>query len=304
MPLKIFGQKKDIKHLLPPEFLKGAHIDFDTAISAKKMPKIAENLKNYGLNALIIDIRSIPGPTLFKDPEKTKILLNNLHKQNFYLIARVVVFCGSKKNWHDPSSQTRWKQIAEISKQAINLGFDEINYDYIRYGSVNEPQSATPVLQRIQTLNAFFNFLKIEITDKTGHSISADIFGIVLLAPQKKIGQNASNMSEIFNYVCPMTYPSHWRKGSFGIENPAHEPYKTVYKNIIYWNKIKINPNTKAKLRVWIQAFNLDSNMKPYKYTTWHINEQIRACNDIKCNGWILWNDGSYYPNDVLEGTK
>lgn len=103
----------------------------------------------------------------------------------------------------------------------------------------------------------------------------------------------------------PMPYPSHWYSGSFGFKNPAHYPYKTVFKSLIMgWDKVKNNPKRIAKLRTWIQAFNLDSKMKYYKYTPWHIKEQIRACYHTDCVGWALWNPYNKYDINALLPSK
>ena len=98
-----------------------------------------------------------------------------------------------------------------------------------------------------------------------------------------------------------MMYPSHWSTGNFGFKNPAHHPYGVVYNSLLSgWNKVKDNPKRIAKLRVWIQAFNLDSNMKYYKYTPQHIKQQIKACYDVGCIGWALWNPNNTYNEESL----
>jgi len=245
---------------------------------------------------LVIDIKSSGRSIIFSDDCATKEFLSRLHKKNLYLIARIVVFKGGPRRWYEPSSQKRWQQVAEISRKAIDLGFDEINYDYIRYGAVNEPKSNTPISKRRAIINAFFKFLKKEVRDKTGRPISADIFGITFIYPQAVIGQSLEDVIQSFDYIMPMPYPSHWYTGSFGFKNPAHHPYKVVFKSLTMgWDKVKDHPKRIAKLRTWIQAFSLDSKMRYYPYTPWHIREQIRACYHTDCTGWALWNPYNRY---------
>ncbi|PJE51156.1 MAG: hypothetical protein COV29_02690 [Candidatus Yanofskybacteria bacterium CG10_big_fil_rev_8_21_14_0_10_36_16] len=284
----------------PPSIVKAVYLTVTSVSNSDKLSGILKNLEGTEINALIIDIRSNGQNVLFMENEKVKNILNHLHSKGFYLIARIVVF-NAGKSWYDPGNKNRWRVVADSSLLALSLGFDEINYDYVRYGSVNEPKSNTPVSERRGVIKSFFEFLREEVGNKTGKPISVDIFGITFLKPSNTIGQALEDAAENFDYVMPMPYPSHWSQGSFGFENPAHHPYDVVYKSLISgWNKTKDNPATRAKLRTWVQAFNLDSHYRYYKYSEEHIRAQINACYDAGCVGWALWNPNNRYDRESL----
>ncbi len=297
----------NIDHLSTPETVKAIFITLPTALNSKRMEEITDLTKRTEINSFIIDIRSNGRSILFRDDPETKNFLTKLHQKDIYLIARVTVFKAGWKSWHDPSDEQHWEKIAIASRHAISLGFDEINYDYVRYGAVNEPQSNTPLSERRNIINSFFQFLKREVRTRTGHPISLDIFGSTFISPQFSIGQILEDAVQNFDYIMPMPYPSHWRIGSFGLDNPAHHPYQTIFKSLtIGWNKVKDDPNCIAKLRPWIQAFHLDSSspMKYYKYTHWHVYEQIRAAYDSGSSGWALWNARNRYEEFKINQSK
>jgi len=292
-----------VRHVPTPEIMKALYITLGTAENPNRMAKITDMALRAGINALVIDIRSNGGPLIFGNDTKTKEFLAELHKRNIYAIARIVAFKGGPSGWYDPASRKRWEQIAEVSRRAISLGFDEINYDYVRYGSVNEPGSSTPIGQRTAIIRSFFEFLKVEVREKTGRPISIDIFGWVFIEPQRVIGQRVEDAIENFDYVMPMVYPSHWGRNNLGIPIPGREPYKTVYRSLtIGWNRVKDDPRRIAKLRAWIQAFNLESinPIRTMRYGPAEISAQVRACYDAGCIGWALWNAGNVYDETAL----
>jgi hypothetical protein len=279
--------------------VKAVYVNLGTATSKGPMGRIAALVERTELNSLVIDVRSDGASILLQSDEATRATLEELHRREFYLIARIVAFKGGPRGWYDPGSRARWQELAEVSARALDLGFDEINYDYVRYGAANEPRSPTPLDERIPTLRAFFAFLRERVGGPAGRPISADVFGITLLSPQQRIGQRLEDVVEFFDYVMPMPYPSHWGRGSFGLSNPAHHPYETVYESLTRgWRAVADLPGRIGVLRSWIQAFNLDSSrpMRRYEYTPWHVREQIRACDDAGCAGWAVWN-----PRDVYD---
>ena len=292
-----------VVHIKTPDTVKGLYVTFYSFESAKKRSAIISNLDKNNFNSLIIDVRS-DGTGLFdiKNNDVKKIL-SDYHEKNIYLIARIVTFKNGDKEWYDPASKDRWEQVAKVSKEAYDLGFDEINYDYVRYGGPTEIQSKTPIEQRRPTIQAFFGFLNKEVRQKYGFPISADIFGTTFINAEAGIGQNLEDAILNFDYIMPMPYPSHWALGTFGIKYPGNEPYQTVFQALTTgWAKVKDNPNRVAKLRSWIQAFGIES-ISPWKlrpYTAQDIQAQVKACSDAGCVGWALWNGYSDYQPDYF----
>lgn len=286
-----------------PNIVKAVYVNFAAARSADRMNRLSTLVRRAELNSLVIDIRSDGGPLLHERDEETVTALRALRDAGIYRIARLVAFKGGPRGWYDPGSEARWRTIAEISLRAFELGFDEVNYDYVRYGAAREPRSRTPIRERTPTVRAFFDFLRAEVGDAASRPISADVFGITLLGPQDDIGQRLEDAAERFDYVMPMPYPSHWGPGSFGLANPAHHPYETVHAALSAGvRRMAELPGRIARLRSWIQAFDLDSSrpMRRYRYTPWHVQEQIRACDDVGCAGWAAWNPRSRYEESAF----
>lgn len=299
----IVSAETPVARIDTPEIVKALYITFRTAENANRMATLAGMASRTGINAFVIDIRANGGPILFANDTRTKAFLSGLHARNIYLIARIVAFKGGKGGWYDPASKKRWYEIAEASRRAIALGFDEINYDYVRYGSVNEPSSRTPLNRRTAVIRSFFEFLRTEVRDKTGRPISVDIFGWAFLEPQLAIGQRIEDAIHNFDYVMPMVYPSHWGRGNLGIPIPGREPYKTVYRALaLGWDRAKHDPKRIARLRVWIQAFDLESinPVRTMRYGPKEIAMQVRACYDAGCTGWALWNAANVYEEEAL----
>lgn len=293
-----------VTHLATPEILKGLYVTFYSFESKRKFSEIEGVTERNGVNSLIIDVNSDGGPLFdFKD-DTIKQSLANLHSKNIYLIARVVAFKISDTKWYEPSSQERWQQLASISKRAIDLGFDEINFDYVRYGGPSEASSSVPIEQRRPNILAFFEFLNKEVRQKYGRPISADVFGVTFVDPQAQIGQNMEDAVKNFDYIMPMPYPSHWALGSFNISHPGNAPYQTVYQALTTgWEKVATSTERIAQLRSWIQAFGIES-ITPWKlrtYTGKDVQDQIRACDDAGCVGWALWNGNSTYPDSYFQ---
>ncbi len=267
------------------------------------MERLSSLVQRTELNSLVIDVRSNGGALLLESDEATRARLEALRHAGIYLIARLVAFKGGPRGWYDPGSEERWREIAEISLRAFDAGFDEVNYDYVRYGAAREPRSPTPIHERTPTIRAFFEFLRAEVGDAASRPISADLFGITLLGPQDGIGQRLEDAVELFDYVMPMPYPSHWGPGSFGLANPAHHPYETLHASLSAgWRRVADLPGRIAQLRSWVQAFDLDSSrpMRRYKYTPWHIRQQIRAIDDAGCAGYAAWNPRCDYEESAF----
>jgi hypothetical protein len=284
-------------------FVKAVYVNHGAATSRDRMARVVALVERTELNSLVIDVRSSGGPLLLESDDASRSALSALRAGGIYLIARVVAFKGGPRGWYDPASRARWQEIAEISARALDLGFDEINYDYVRYGAANEPRSSTPTSQRIPTIRAFSAYLREQVAERKSCPISADVFGVTLVSPQPGIGQRLEDAVEFFDYVMPMPYPSHWGPGSFGVSNPAHHPYRVLYESLsLGFRRVAELPGRIAALRSWIQAFDLDSSrpMRRYDYTPWHVREQIRACDDAGCAGWAAWNGRSVYDGEAF----
>jgi hypothetical protein len=93
-------------------------------------------------------------------------------------------------------------------------------------------------------------------------------------------------------------YPSHYYRGSYGIDWPNGEPYRVV-RHALKEALARSEPlQNAAMIRPYLQAFTL-GRRKP-RYTPHEIREQIRAAEELGIDSWVLWNPRSVYQRDSL----
>ncbi|MEK7481970.1 MAG: putative glycoside hydrolase [Patescibacteria group bacterium] len=281
-------------------------------------------------------------------------LIKKLHDENIYVIARITIFqdpilakarpdlaihskakcqmsdvkCQMSSStlwldhkglaWIDPAAEEAWDYNIAIAKDAASRGFDELNFDYIRFASDgNLNDMVFPFwdkkTKKSETIKNFFEKLREELENV---KISADLFGLSTINNDDLgIGQVIEDAYAYFDYVSPMVYPSHYASGFLGYKNPAQYPYEVVKYSIenalrrltdyglpitatSTGNEI-LTTNYQlltTKIRPWLQNFNLGA-----KYTAETVNKQIQAVYDAASstpeliNGWMLWNPSNIY---------
>ena len=287
-----------------------------------KLEIINNVLENTNVNSIVIDVKTDNGHILFDSVNELTLEMSNVRskydseslnslkdKKDIYLIGRVVVFQDPlfTKNYPDeaifdsfkktiysqdgqyfidPSSEKAKKYIINIAKEACELGFDEIQFDYIRYPDSNYNymvfSEENTYENRINNINSFLRTAKEEI-NSLGCFISADVFGYILTDRfDGGIGQNLETIIENVDFLSPMVYPSHYSKGSFGYQNPNRNPYGVITSAL------------DDALERGVEAIKL----RPYLQGFWHsdieVQENIRAAED-KNMDWIIWNNSSSY---------
>jgi len=319
-----------------PTYSKGIYITFQTA-GSKRMNDLIELIKNTELNSVVIDIKDYSGripfnteSDLIKKVGSEKIYINDikglvdrLHKENIYVIARMAVFednfLPEKRpdlalktrsgnlwrdfkglTWFDPASKEVWDYNIAIAKEAIKVGFDEINLDYIRFPS----DGATALIvypvwdyktPKAEVIRNFFEYFSQRIKP-LGVYISADLFGLTLTSPNDlNIGQWLENAAPYFDYICPMVYPSHYPTGFEGFENPAVHPYEVIYWGLTIGNERLASISSEAKLRPWLQDFDMGA-----VYDARMVNLEKKAVYDANAYGWLLWNPRNIYTEGAL----
>lgn len=339
-------------HIETPEPLKAIYM---TACVAGT-PSWRENLKTLiettELNAVIIDIKDYTGTISFpNDFPKSNLgkgcvvsdmreFIETLHESGIYVIGRISVFQdlsyaqnfpelavrrqSDGEVWKDykglafinVSAKPYWDFIIDLSKASYEIGFDEINYDYIRYPSDGNIRDAkytwsTSTVSKAQALENFFSYLKENI-DGTGIVTSADIFGMTTTVKDDMgIGQVLERALPYFDYISPMVYPSHYPKGWNGFANPAEQPYEVIRiamsggmareraHNIAIGNfTLDENGATttpKSKMRPWLQDFDLGAT-----YDASKVRAQMQATYDIGLTSWMLWSAANRYTTEAL----
>lgn len=250
-------------------------------------------------------------------------LIKKLKENNIYLIARIVCFKDSlmainrpenalkyslndiiiiSEIWSDPYLIENWQYIVEVSKLAFDLGFDEIQYDYVRFPAMGYGDMQVKERDdrnKEQVINQFLNYARHELKHYQ-KPISADVFGaITTIRNDLNIGQYLETISRNVDVISPMIYPTLYNEGFYGLYNPEKYPYQTV-KNSIKDAKIRIGDH--IHIRPWIQGF----NGKTLKYSLYEIRQQINALESLGIKEWLIWNPLSEYslenflPNPII----
>ena len=256
-------------HIGTPEPMHAIYMSQCVAGTPSFRDSLVSLIEETKLNAVVIDVKDYSGTIGFptKDPRFKEASLANcgardmeafvksLHDKGIYAVARVTVFqdpfytnaypeqavqsvSRPGEPWEDykglsfvdVSSRDFWDYIAVLSKEAYVIGFDELNYDYVRYPSDGPMKDAAFVNEKkAEALEQFFAYLYSEV-HPIGAKMSVDLFGYTaVLTDDLGIGQQLERTLPYFDYVAPMVYPSHYNKGFAGLANPNSDPYTVVF---------------------------------------------------------------------------
>jgi hypothetical protein len=308
-----------------PPYIKGIYINSWSAVNPQKIAHYLDLIKQTELNAVVIDIKEVDGIVVFDTIiPNLKELVEKFHQENIYVIARIVVFKDgflpkvkpelALKNrrgrlwrdwagwtWLDPTSKEVWDYHVELAKEAIKIGFDEINFDYIRFPSDGDiSQIIYPAwseeVPKPEIIRSFFQYINEQLKP-IGIFLSVDLFGLTLWHEDNfdmNIGQILEYALPYFDFICPMVYPSHYPPDFEGYKNPAAHPYEIIEANLAKGKERMTG--VKAKLRPWLQDFDLGAI-----YNKRMIELQKQAVYDTDSYGWLLWNPASRYTEEALK---
>jgi len=324
-------------HLPTPKPLKALYLTSYAAGSKAIREPVLKLIKETEANAVVIDIKDYSGRVSFPldDASVKKFgaidsrvpdiddLIKKIHEDGVYAIGRISVFqdpfiarerpelaVKRKSNpdlvwqdhkgisWIDPGNEEYWRYISDLALASYKIGFDEINFDYIRFPSDGDmtdvfyPWSGSK--DKTDVLESFFQFLAGELKPR-GVVISADLFGMTTTnTDDLNIGQVLENTLAHFDYAAPMVYPSHYPPTFLGLGNPAAHPYKVVRYSME--EAMRRASTTPWKLRPWLQDFNLGA-----PYTPDMIRAEKQAVYDAGFDSWMLWNSRSVYTGGALD---
>lgn len=321
-----------VTHLPTPTPMKAIYMTECVATTKNWRVDLENFIKTTELNALVIDIKDYSGKVSFEAGSPCYVkdmreFIAELHKNNIYVIGRITVFqdpdyaklhpelaVKSKSTggvWQDHKglafidvgATPYWQHVVDIAKQGYTLGFDEVNFDYIRYPSDGNMQDAlyswtVGSSTKAEMLESFFSYLHDNL-GSTGLKTSADLFGLVTLARDDMgIGQVLERALPYFDYIDPMVYPSHFAQNTGGFGDPSTHPYEIVKYSMSSghareqaWDAAhSVATSTPSKLRPWLQDFNLGAN-----YGVPEVQAQIKATYDSGLTSWLFWNAGNRY---------
>jgi hypothetical protein len=202
--------------------------------------------------------------------------------------------------WANAMRPEVWNYNIAVALEAVELGFDEIQYDYVRFpsdGDMDAIDVGTANTTATRT-EAIYQFLKRsqEALAPLGVPLSIDIFGIAMWDPgDTGIGQQLEKLAPAVDYVCPMIYPSHFFGGSLGFDIPNDHPYEVILYSLQAGAERMDNP--KNKLRPWLQDFSYGRGIA---YGPNEIRAQTKATYDFGATGWMLWNAKNTFTEAAL----
>ena len=278
---------------------------FTTSAAAKFVPKANEDA--------------------FYSKEEMKSVVSELKAAGIYVIARIVAFkdpsyarahmdraivykdTGApymgiyKVPWASAYDKQLWEYNVSVAKEAAEVGFDEIQYDYVRFPELTEYDRNRVNLRKTgddsfaECIQKFLIYSKKELAPYNV-PLAADVFGLVSTAVDDLgIGQYWEAISNVVDYICPMVYPSHYANGSFGLSVPDQFPYETVYRSVSDGVRRNCNIPTPARIRPWIQSFTATWVKGHITYDENAIRKEIKALKDLGINEYMFWNASNRY---------
>jgi hypothetical protein len=326
-----------------PDSIRGLYVNGWAAGSRSRMAHLIRIAEETEINTFVIDIKESDtyltygstGIALAKEigadirPASTWLpaLIDSLQARGIYPVARIVVFkdrmlaekrpdlairhvnggvWGDQhgRPWVDPYNREVWDFNIAIAREALEMGFSEIQWDYVRFPDVrSELQRAMhfPLsggTSREDNIRDFIVYSREQLAEYRV-PITADIFGLVTHLPgDVGIGQQWEKLSEVTDALLPMVYPSHYSPGNYGIGQPNARPYEIVrisMEEAVERNRImERDGRAIAEVIPWLQAMSA-SWLDDITYGPSHLREQIQATYDAGLPGWVLWNPGSRY---------
>jgi hypothetical protein len=317
-----------------PREMRGVHVTMTLASLHGKLDEYVA-LRRAGLNTIELDVKDENGEVGFvrgapalarrtgaaKPYYNARAVARQVHAAGLYLIGRIVTFQDpilSKQRpglalqnpdgsvwqtraglgWLNPYDRRVWAYDVAVATAAARAGFDEIQFDYVRFPSDGDVSSIRfPVRTNgsmSKTITRFVQFASRKLR-KLDVRVSVDVFGLAATR-DLGIGQNPSRLARYVDAVYPMVYPSHFNPGEYGLADPNANPGQTVTDALLYFEAALRGTN--ARLVPWLQDFSLGRT-----YTTADLQAQVDAARSLDTHGFLLWNPLGLYTSTELSGS-
>jgi len=340
------GQTTTLDKALDPFKAEAIYVTANYAASPDLFDPLIEFAQKSRINSIVLNVQNDASEWVFDVKNKDVLDADNtdeflkempdvvkkLKEKGFYVIARVVTFQQKKmaearpdwavkssesgkpwkggymaqQRWLDASNPAAQDHLIDMTKEVLQLGFDEIQYDYVRFPSDPAPSEggdmvfATMPLTDTGKMLALQQFFKKahDVIEPTDAFMSADVFGYTLWPDRDGepilgvIGQVPHYLLPYTDYLCPMIYPSHFSTGEQGCDDPAACAYELVKKSGEY--ATEIFKGQRAKYRPWLQDF--DWGVTDYTSPgTTKVADQIKAAKETNAWGWQWWDASNQY---------
>lgn len=345
-----------VEHVKTPEPLFGIYMSQCVVGTPSFRDRLVKLIDETPLNAVVIDIKDFTGKISFETDNSAladsvsdacgardmRAFIQLLHEKDIYVIGRITVFqdpyytekhpdaavksAATGLSWKDykglafidVSHRPYWDYVVELSRVAHEeMGFDELNYDYIRYpsdGPMKDARYVNP--NKPEAVELFFAYLADKVRP-TGAVMSADLFGMTTTnADDLNIGQQLERTLPHFDYIMPMVYPSHYPKSFLGLGNPNDNPFRVIEYSMSEAHRRALATSTTVQslsgipiasttpqlyskashnplaLRPWLQDFDYGKD-----YTVADIRAQIDGNAAAGLTSWVFWDPANRYEN-------
>jgi len=293
------------------------------------------------INSMVIDVKNDHGLVTWEsdleivssvgssiDPpfKNYEPLMDYLEKNDIYTIARVVAFKdpifaaanpahaillkeggvyldNAGESWVNPFDQYVWDYVVAVSKEAALRGFDEIQYDYVRFpdnARYYNPITEFPGREgrdKDEGIEDFLEYAREELEPYKVH-LSADVFGFITHSWDDKpedIGQTWRKVANQVEYICPMIYPSHYGSGVYGFDVPDRYPYEVARISVMEAIERNASQKEPAIVRPWFQGFTASWVSGNIRYDAKAISDQMVAAAELGVDEYIIWSAGNNY---------
>lgn len=330
-----------VELVMRPQVIKAAYLTYFGFGDRGIRGRVLDMVERTELNAVVIDVKgdrgwiiyptridqalavAAQGPATLRDFDA---MMADLKARGIYTIARIVTFKDNvlakvrpdlaiidtrtgkpwidRENlaWVDPFREEVWSYNIAIAKEAVERGFDEVQFDYVRFptdGKLQVAKYARPVTKatRLPTIAAFLERARKELGAR-GAYVAADVFGYTAFNENDTdIGQRIEELAPNLDYICPMVYPSGYHVGIPGYRNPVQNSYAVVRESVRLIRKRAAH--TSVRVRPWLQDFR-DYAFDRRIFGVTEIRDQIRGADEAGATGWMLWNPRNDYTRAAL----
>jgi hypothetical protein len=342
---RVLPTRGAVEVVMRPQSIKAAYLTYFGVGDRGIRTRVLELASRTELNAVVIDVKGDRGWILYRtEVEQAQAigaqgpgtlrdfdgLMADLNTRGIYTIARIVTFKDNllatgrpdlaiidtrtgkpwidneKLAWVDPFREEVWAYNIALAKEAVRRGFDEIQFDYVRFptdGKLGAARYSRPNSKdtRLPAIASFLERARREL-GPTGAFVAADLFGYTgFNENDTDIGQRIEELAPHLDYICPMVYPSGYHKGIPGHPNPVLVPYKVVHESVRLIRKR--SAGTVALVRPWLQDFR-DYAFDRRIFGVSEVQAQIRGAEEAGGVGWMLWNPRNDYTGAALRAKK
>jgi hypothetical protein len=324
----------------PPARMRAIYVNA-WAFGGRRFHELVRLADRSEINAFVVDVKDDTGYLTYRSEVATAVQiganqqlrardvrdrLRIMREHGIFAVARIVVakdpLLAAKKPqwsvqhvngglwrdrldfaWVDAFNDSVWIYAAELAAEAVRLGFEEVQYDYVRFPDEPESRLASALFPgrragetKRQGVTRNLRMLR-ERTRGLGVPFTIDVFGLTTSArTDMGIGQYWEDLVTSADAVLPMVYPSHYARGVYSLKHPNSEPYQVIRRAMQDALRRSAALGATAEIRPYLQAFTLG----PPRYTPAMVREQIRAAEELGLDSWVLWNPRSAYDPGIF----